>query len=75
MPETQIEELRAQFSSGDATLDSHILGGIPLKHVDFTSPEIYKNLKYKKPRNKKEVYLAQKEKMEILLRTFTREDF
>jgi len=22
-------------------LDSHIFGGIPLKHIDFTHPEIY----------------------------------
>ena len=56
-------------------LDSHIFGGIPLKHIDFTHPEIYQQLTYKNPRDKKEVYFAQKEKMEFLLKTYDRSDF
>lgn len=42
--------------------------------IDFTAPEVYERLVYKKPQSKKEVYLAQKEKLKILANTMSPED-
>ena len=55
------------YATGDQKLNSHIFGHIPLKMIDFTSPEVYKLFKYKKPTGKKDVFNHQMEKLNILI--------
>ena len=45
-----------QYATGDKTLNQHVFGNLKLKPVDFTSPEVYKMLKVKHPKGKKEIY-------------------
>jgi len=48
--------LEEQFAISDKTLNAHIFGNIPLKPVDFRSPEVYKFFTVKKPKSKKEIF-------------------
>ena len=45
--------LMQQYGMPDETLNQHIYGNIPLKYVDFNSPNAYKMFEVKKPANKK----------------------
>lgn len=65
----------AQFATSDAKLNSHIFGNIPLKLIDFQSPELYKMFKVKKPKDKQEVYKHQMDKLNILISMYNRNDF
>jgi hypothetical protein len=64
------------YATGDQNLNNHIFGNIPLKYIDFTSPEIYKMFRgIKKPKGKKEVYEYQLEKLRIMLEFYTPQEF
>jgi hypothetical protein len=43
--------------------------------VDFSSPEVYKLFKVKKPQGKKEVYYHQLGKLQVLLSLYDTQDF
>ena len=61
-----------QFASSDKKLNQHIFGDIPLKLIDFSSPEIYKMIRGpKRPEGKKQVYKYQLEKLRIMLHFYS----
>jgi hypothetical protein len=64
-----------QFATTDSRLNEHIFGNIPLKLIDFKSPEVYKLFKVKKPREKGEIFKHQMDKLDILLNFYTADDF
>ena len=65
-----------QYASSDQNLNSHIFGNIPLKHIDFSAPEIYKMIRGpKRPEGKKGVYRYQLEKLRIMLHFYNEHDF
>ena len=61
------EKLMNLYATGDQKLNSHIFGNIPLKAIDFRSPEIHKIFKFKKPETKGDIYNHQFEKLSILI--------
>jgi hypothetical protein len=65
-----------QFASSDKKLNAHIFGDIPLKLIDFSSPEVYKMIRGpKRPEGKKGVYKYQLEKLRIMLHFYNQDDF
>jgi hypothetical protein len=46
-----------------------------LKPVNFQDPELYKLFKVKRPAMKKEVYLHQLDKLQVLISLYDRNDF
>lgn len=64
-----------QYATGDQKLNEQIFGNLILKPLDFSSPEIYKLFKTKRPTSKKEIYLHQLEKLNVLISYYKRDDF
>eukprot|EP00347_Sterkiella_histriomuscorum_P005962 403354597 len=69
------EKLLDLYATGDQRLNSHIFGNIPLKEIDFRSPEVYKMFRVKKPKEKKEIFNYQMDKLNVLIHFYTKEDF
>lgn len=63
------------YATGDDRLNNHIFGNVPLKVIDFNSPEVHKMFKNKRPTAKKEIFNYQMEKLNVLITFYTEEDF
>lgn len=46
-----------------------------MKEIDFKSPEVYKLFKIKKPKEKKEIYKYQMDKLNVLINFYNSQDF
>jgi hypothetical protein len=60
------KQLLKSFSTGDNELNNHVLGNIPIKHVDFSRQKNYEMLKIKRPDSKKQVYEQMLDKVRIM---------
>ena len=54
------------YSSQDRTLDSHAFGNIPLKQLDFRSPEIKPFMRITSVDSKKEAFLYALDKLRVM---------
>ena len=69
------DQLLRQYATGDQQLNEQIFGNLMLKPVNFQDPELYKMFKVKRPTTKKEVYLHQLDKLQVLISLYDRNDF
>ncbi|CDW74735.1 UNKNOWN [Stylonychia lemnae] len=69
------ERLLDLYATGDQRLNSHVFGNITLKDIDFQSPEVYKMFQIKRPREKREIFTYQMDKLNILISFYNQQDF